>query len=191
MVENRDSQGPPRLPELPRDRPIFSGGGGIARRMVVHENHPRRTFTHRHAEDLSRVNERGIENPPRDQHLAYDAVTGVEQEGVKLLLSHILKSGAHASKDIGRASDGSFGRGLFDGGAASEFERSHEPGSRRDPYTRDILERSYVRAGQTREHGKAMAQSRSDRACRAPDRTTAHDECQEFFRREVTCTYCP
>jgi hypothetical protein len=96
--------------------------------VIVHEDHRRGILEDRGTEDLAGVNKRGVENPPRNHHIAENSMLSVEEECVEFLVWEIAETGGEEVVNVSRAPDpGPLGE-RFLGGTSPQLESSEEAG---------------------------------------------------------------
>mgnify|MGYP003344581526 CR=1 FL=1 len=84
-------QQPPGRHELAGDRAVVRTRRGIAAGMVVDEHDRRGPLRDRLTEHLTRVHQRGVQDPSRDEHVAVEPVLRVEDRDVELLDRQVLE----------------------------------------------------------------------------------------------------
>ena len=135
VVEHGNADLTARCAQLPRHLKILGRWFGIPGGMIVDKNQRSRTQYDGIAKNLAGMDQRRVQDAPRDLALADRGVLGVEEEDVELLMGEVGERGREDVVHVGRPRDGVFPDGARGAHPSAKLDRRHEPGGhgRSDP----------------------------------------------------------
>jgi hypothetical protein len=109
VVEDLDSEKPPRLHQLSGDPEVLFAWAGVAARVVMDQDDPGRGLEQRFPEDIPGMNDACVKSPLRDQHLFDQPICPVQKKNPKDLLSQVSQQRKIVARHIGGFPEGRLG----------------------------------------------------------------------------------